>query len=394
MAEKKEAKDRKDASGEDAKGKGAKAKDAKGKEGPEGKDAKEARSAEEGAASPDIVMTSELREELEVLTSTQRAAVLMLLLGEQQAAEIIRYLNPKEVQALGAAMVSVADLSQAAVNIVLDDFVAMLKKQTNLGLGTGDYVEKVLKRALGEDKAASVLSRIMPGQGNKGLEILKWMDARSIAEMIRNEHPQVVAIILSVLEYDVAADVLNFLPPDARPEIMQRVASLETVQPSAMEELESIMKKQFSTSSSAKSSSFGGIKAAAKIMNFVKVDLEGQIMTQLTQLDADLTQKIQDNMFTFDNLTGVDNRAIQTLMRNVEPDMLMTALKGAPEYVKEKFFDNMSQRARVMFVDEMESKGPLRITDVEEAQKSIMRIARKLSDKGELVLSGRGDDFV
>jgi flagellar motor switch protein FliG len=386
MADKKDSKERKDAASTDPKGKGAKGKDAQ--------EGKEARGPEEGAASPDIMMTPELREELDALTSTQRAAVLMLLLGEQQAAEIIRYLNPKEVQALGAAMVSVADLSQAAVNVVLDDFVAMLKKQTNLGLGTGDYVEKVLKRALGEDKAASVLSRIMPGQGNKGLEILKWMDARSIAEMIRNEHPQVVAIILSVLEYDVAADVLNFLPPDARPEIMQRVASLETVQPSAMEELESIMKKQFSTSSSAKSSSFGGIKAAAKIMNFVKVDLESQIMVQLTRLDPDLTQKIQDNMFTFENLSAVDNRAIQTLMRNVEPDMLMTALKGAHEYVKDKFFDNMSARARVMFIDEMESKGPLRITDVEEAQKAIMRIARKLSDKGELVLSGRGDDFV
>lgn len=386
MADKKDPKEGKDGAVTDPKAKGA-----KGKDTPEGK---EARGSEEGAASPDIPMTAELREELDALTSTQRAAVLMLLLGEQQAAEIIRYLNPKEVQALGAAMVSVADLSQAAVNVVLDDFVAMLKKQTNLGLGTGDYVEKVLKRALGEDKAASVLSRIMPGQGNKGLEILKWMDARSIAEMIRNEHPQVVAIILSVLEYDVAADVLNFLPPDARPEIMQRVASLETVQPSAMEELESIMKKQFSTSSSAKSSSFGGIKAAAKIMNFVKVDLESQIMVQLTRLDPDLTQKIQDNMFTFENLSAVDNRAIQTLMRNVEPDMLMTALKGAHEYVKDKFFDNMSARARVMFIDEMESKGPLRITDVEEAQKAIMRIARKLSDKGELVLSGRGDDFV
>jgi flagellar motor switch protein FliG len=386
-----EKKDAKDAKAKDPKAKDPKAKDAKGKDG---RDPKEAKEVTEGSSSPDIVMTPELSEELEALTGTQRAAVLMLLLGEQQAAEIIRYLTPKEVQALGGAMVSVADLSQAAVNVVLDDFVAMLKKQTNLGLGTGDYVEKVLRRALGEDKAASVLSRIMPGQGNKGLEILKWMDARSIAEMIRHEHPQVVAIILSVLEYDVAADVLNFLSPESRPEIMQRVASLETVQPSAMEELESIMKKQFSSSSSAKSSSFGGIKAAAKIMNFVKVDLESQIMTQLTRLDPDLTQKIQDNMFTFENLSAVDNRAIQTLMRNVEPDMLMTALKGAQEYVKEKFFDNMSARARVMFIDEMESKGPLRITDVEEAQKSIMRIARKLSDKGELVLSGRGDDFV
>ena len=359
------------------------------KEADKGKDA-----AADPLAASAIPMTDELRQELDELTNTQRAAVLMLLLGEQQASEIIRYMNPREVQALGGAMVSVADLSQEAVNIVLDDFVATLKKQTSLGLGTGDYVEKVLKRALGEDKAASVLSRIMPGQGSKGLEILKWMDARSIADMIRSEHPQVIAIILSVLEYDVAADVLNFLPPESRPEILQRVASLETVQPSAMEELESIMKKQFSTNSSAKSSSFGGVKAAAKIMNFVKVDLESSIMSGLAALDAELMQKIQDNMFTFENLVGVDNRGIQVLMRNVEPDMLMTALKGAPEFVKEKFFDNMSSRARVMFIDEMEGKGPLRITDVEDAQKLIMRIARKLSDSGELVLAGRGDDFV
>jgi flagellar motor switch protein FliG len=285
-------------------------------------------------------------------------------------------------------------LSQEAVNVVLDEFVATLKKQTSLGLGTSDYVEKVLKRALGPDKAASVLGRIMPNQGSKGLEILKWMDARSIAEMIRGEHPQVTAIILSVLEYDVAADVLAFLDPAQRAEIMQRVASLETVQPSAMEELESIMKSQFSNNSSAKSSSFGGIKAAAKIMNFTKVDLESSVMKGLTDLDPDLTQKIQDNMFTFENLAGVDNRGIQTLMRAVEPDMLMTALKGAPEFVKEKFFDNMSSRARAMFIDEMEAKGPLRIADVEEAQKNIMRMARKMSDAGELMLVGRGDDFV
>jgi flagellar motor switch protein FliG len=172
------------------------------------------------------------------------------------------------------------------------------------------------------------------------------------------------------------------------------VASLETVQPTAMDELEEIMKKQFSNNSSAKSSSFGGVKAAAKIMNFVKVDLESTIMGGLEKIDADLMQKIQDNMFTFENLSAVDNRAIQILMRNVEPDLLMTALKGAPEYVKDKFFDNMSSRARVMFIDEMEAKGPLRLTDVEEAQKLIMRTARKLSDKGELVLAGRGDDFV
>ncbi|MEL0321415.1 MAG: flagellar motor switch protein FliG [Gammaproteobacteria bacterium] len=339
-------------------------------------------------------MTDALREEIEGLTSTDRAAVLLLLLGEQEAANIIKYMDPKEVQRIGAAMVSAADMSQEAVNYVLDEFVSTLKKQTSLGLGTSDYVEDVLKRALGEDKAASVMGRILPGQASKGLDILKWMDARAISDMVRNEHPQVIAIILSVLEFEVAADVLSFLPQAVRPEIMQRVAALETVQPAAMLELENIMKKQFSNNSSARSSSVGGVKQAAKIMNFVKVDMESQIMEGLSNLDEDIMLQIQDNMFTFENLVDVDNRAIQTIMRNVDQDLLMTALKGATEFVKEKFFDNMSSRARVMFIDDMEAKGPLRISDVEDAQKNIMRTARKLSDAGELVLAGRGDDFV
>ncbi|MFZ9735029.1 MAG: flagellar motor switch protein FliG [Burkholderiaceae bacterium] len=339
-------------------------------------------------------LSEAVQQELAELTSTQRAAVLMLLLGEQQAADIIRYMNPKEVQALGAAMTSVQDLSQEAVSAVLDEFINTIKKQTSLGLGSSDYVENVLKRALGEDKAASVLSRIMPGASSKGLEILRWMDARSIADMIRSEHPQVIAIILSVCDFDVAADVLAFLTPDIRPEVLRRVASLETVQPAAMQELEKIMKEQFSKSSSAKSSSFGGVKAAAKIMNFTKADLESSILGGLNALDPDIAMKVQDNMFSFENLVGVDNRSIQTLMRNVEQDMLMVALKGATEPVKEKFFGNMSGRARVMFIDEMEAKGPLRLTDVEDAQKSIMRLAKKLSDKGEIMLAGRGEDFV
>ncbi|QHJ89525.1 flagellar motor switch protein FliG [Aequoribacter fuscus] len=328
------------------------------------------------------------------MTSTEQAAIIVLLLGEQQASDIIKYLNPREVQALGSAMMSVADIPQESVNAVLDDFVQTIKKQTNLGLGTNEYVETVFKRALGEDKASTVLGRILPGASSKGLEILRWMDPRAITDMISGEHPQVIAIILSVLEYDIAADVLNFLPAEKRAEILQRVANLESVQPSAMEELERIMKQQFSSNSSAKSSSFGGVKTAAKIMNFVKVDLESKIMGDLSAIDEDIMLKIQDNMFTFDNLSMVDNKAIQVLMRNVDQDMLMVALKGAGEEVKEKFFGNMSQRARAMFVDDMESKGPMRISDVEDAQKTIMRLARKLSDAGELVLAGRGDDFV
>ncbi|MGB0408219.1 MAG: flagellar motor switch protein FliG, partial [Pseudomonadales bacterium] len=334
-----------------------------------------------------------LQAELEALSTTQRAAVLMLLLGEEQAASIIRYMDPKEVQALGAAMVSVGDISQEAVNAVLDDFISTFKKQTSLGLGTSDYVESVLRAALGEDKAASVLGRINPTSASKGLEILRWMDARAIAEMVQGEHPQVVAIILSVLENAVAADVLSFLPADARPEIVERVARLETVQPAAMEELEAIMRKQFASRSSSASSSFGGVKAAAKIMNLTKVDMESMIMKGVESLDADLAQAIQDNMLTFADLGSVDNRAIQTLLRNIEPDLLMVALKGADEIVRDKFMSNMSERARAVFLDDMEAKGPMRLSDVEDAQKKIMRQARKLSEAGELMLAA-GDDFV
>ena len=340
----------------------------------------------------DAEAAEKLRIEMSNISGAQRAAVLMLLLGEQQASEIIKFLNPGEVQALGGAMVAVSDVSQEAVNEILDDFVATIKKQSSLGLGTTDYVEKVFKRALGDDKAASVLGRILPGQSTKGLEILQWMDARSIADMIKTEHPQVTAIILSVLDHQVAADVLNFLPEETSTEIIQRVASLETVQPSAMQELESIMKLQFSTNTSSKSSSFGGIKAAAQIMNSTKTALEASIMKGLEDIDPELMMRIQDNMFTFENLNAVDNKGIQVLMRAVDNNQLMIAMKGASEEVKARFFDNMSERARGMFKDEMDAKGLMRLSDVEEAQKQIMRSARKLSDSGELVLGG--GDFV
>jgi flagellar motor switch protein FliG len=356
--------------------------------------ADKAEAKKDEASVAESLMSEETRNELAVLTRSERAAVILLLLGEEQAADIISYMSPREVQALGANMVSVADLSQEAVNVVLDDFISTIKKQTNLGLGTADYVQAVFTKALGEDKAATVLGRIMPGSSSKGLDILRWMDARSIGEMVVEEHPQVIAIILSVLEYDIAADVLNFIPAEVRAEVIQRVASLETIHPSAMEELENVMREQFSSNSSAKSSSFGGIKTAAKIMNFTKSEMESAIISGVTGIDEELALKIQDNMFTFENLSGLDNRSIQVLMRNIETDLLMTALKAADEEVKDKFMDNMSQRAKVMFIDEMEAKGPIRITDVEDAQKVILRIARKLSDSGDIVLAGRGDDFV
>lgn len=343
-------------------------------------------------ATEDVTETTQ--DKVDELLPAERAAVILLLLGEEQAAEIISFMSPREVQSLGVHMVGVADLSQEAINVVLDDFVSTIKQQTNIGLGTADYVTNVFTKALGGDKAASVLARIMPSSTSKGLDILQWMDARSIGEMVANEHPQIIAIILSVLEYDIAADVLNFIPAGVRGEVVHRVAALETVHPQAMLKLEAVMQEQFSSNSSAKASTFGGIKTAAKIMNFTKTDMETQILTKISTEDEELAMKIQDNMFTFENFDGLDNRSVQTLMRSIDSELLMTAVKGASEAVKEKFLSNMSQRARLMFLDDMEDKGPIRITDVEEAQKDILRIARRLSDAGDIVLAGRGDDFV
>ncbi len=343
----------------------------------------------------DLDKLSELaKNEIALLTSIERAAVLLLLLGEEQAANIIAFLSPREVQAIGTSMVAVADLSQETVDYILDEFIMTIRGQTSLGLGTMEYVSTVFNKALGEEKAATVLGRIMPGGvSSKGLEMLQWMDARSIGEMIGGEHPQVIAIVMSVLEHDAAADVLNYLPEKIRPEIVKRVANLETIHPNAMAQLEKIMKEQFH-STSAKASSFGGVKTAAKIMNYTKTEMESSIFTGLEGVDSELALAIQDNMFTFENLSALDNKSIQTLMRALEQDDLMTAVKGADEAVKDKFLDNMSQRAKVMFMDEMEAKGPVRITDVEDAQKLILRLARQMSDAGEIVLAGRGDDFV
>jgi len=337
---------------------------------------------------------SPLQAQFNVMSVTEKAAVIMLLLGEQQAADVIRFMAPREVNALGSAMVSVADLSQDLVNLVLDDFVSTLKTQTNLGLGTPNYVQNVFKRALGDEKAATVLGKIMPPASSKGLEILQWMDAKSIGEMINEEHPQVIAIILSVLEHDIAAEVLEYVSEAKRSEIIKRVASLDSVQPSAMAELEGIMAKQFTNNTSSKASSIGGVETAAKIMNFAKVDVESGVMSGVTKMDKELATQIQDRMLTFENMADIDNRSMQRLLRDVENDLLLSGLRGADEATKDKFLSNMSERARDLLLDDMEAKGPIRVSEVEAAQKAIMQIARKLSDDGEIMLAGAGEAFV
>ena len=331
----------------------------------------------------------------EALTGTQKSAILMMLLGEEEASEIIRNLSPKEVQHLGSAMYSVQGLDQDTVNKVLDEFLEIIKQQTSLGLGSDSYIRNVLTKALGTDKAQSVLGRITPTSSNRPIEILDWMDARAIAEMVLDEHPQIISLIISYLEPSVGADVMNMLPVDLQADVIRRVATLETVQPDALRELEMVMQQKFAANTSLRASQVGGVKAAAALMNFTQQDTEQRIMKVLGKDDKDLMQAIQENMFLFENLIESDDRSLQTLLRSVETEDIVVAMKGADEALRDKLFACMSSRAAANIMDEMEALGPVRLTEVQDAQKAIINVARRLSDEGAMVLAGRGgDDFV
>ncbi len=335
------------------------------------------------------------KEAFERLTGTQKSAILMMLIGEEEAAEILKNLSPREVQHLGAAMYSVQGLGQDLVNQVLDEFLAIIKEQTSLGLGAGNYIRNVLTKALGDDKAQSVLTRITPTSQERPIEILDWMDARSIAELVVDEHPQIIALIMSYLDAGLASDVLLSLPDELQPDVVYRVATLETVQPEALRELEDVMQRKFKSNATLRASQVGGVKAAAQIMNFTKQDTEALIMDVIGEEDRNLMQAIQESMFVFDNLLDSDDKSIQTLLRNVETEDLVLALKGADEPLRDKLLSCMSSRAAANLQDEMEALGPVRLTEVQDAQKRIINIARTMSDEGTIVLAGRGgDDFV
>ena len=340
-------------------------------------------------------MSEDERSQFERLTGTQKSAILMMLLGEDEASEIVRNLSPKEVQHLGTAMYSVQGLDQDTVNAVLDEFLAIIKAQTSLGMGAGNYIRNVMNKALGEDKAQSVLSRIAPSTSARPIEILDWMDARSIAELIIDEHPQIIALIISYLDAGQAADVLGLLPDALQSEIVRRIATLQTVGPDALAELENVMQSKFKANASLRAAKVGGVDAAARIMNFTKQNMEQRIMKDISRNDRELMQAITESMFVFDNLIMSDERSLQTLLRSVDNELLVLALKGADEPLREKLFSCMSKRAAANIVDEMEALGPVRLTEVQTAQKEIINVARRMSDEGTIVLAGRGgDDFV
>lgn len=326
-------------------------------------------------------------------SGVDRAAIFLLSLGETDAAQILRHMGPKEVQKVGSAMAAMANVSREQVQVILGDFIETVDNQTALGVGSEDYIRKVMVDALGEEKAGSLIDRILLGRNTKGLESLKWMDARAVAEIIRLEHPQIMAIVLSYLDSDHAAAVLGYLPERVRVDVLMRIATLDGIQPAALAELDEIMERQFSgNNSNVKSSSVGGVKAAANILNFVDSAVEGEIMELIKDSDAELGQKIQDLMFVFDNLIDVDDQGIQALLREVSSDNLIIALKGADEGVREKIFKNMSKRAAEMLRDDLEAKGPVRLSEVETAQKEILAIARRMAEAGDIVLGGKGTE--
>jgi len=324
------------------------------------------------------------------LNGVQRAAVLLMAMGSENAAEVLKHLNPKEVQSLGAAMATLENVNKATMSSVMDDFIAEVSNQTSVGIGQEDYIREMMVNALGQDKANSMIDRILLGSGNKGLESLKWMDARSVAEVIRLEHPQIISIVLSYLEPDQSAEVLKMLPERARPDILMRVAALEGIPPAALQELDKIMEKQFSGNQNVSQNTMGGYKTAANILNFMESSIEGAIMDTIAEHDQDMQEGISELMFVFDNLNDVDDRGIQALLREVSTDSLTLALKGADEDLKEKILKNMSKRAAEMLREDMEARGPVRLSEVEIAQKEIISTARRLAEEGDIVLGGSG----
>ena len=327
------------------------------------------------------------------LDPSERASLLLLALGQERASAVLKHMGPKEVQMIGTTMAGLGNITPEMVDVVLEEFITTIKNQTALGMDSDEYIRNMLTDALGADKASSIIDRILLGKNSKGIEQLKWMDARSIADLVRLEHPQIVAIILSLLDSDQAAEVLGYLPENMRTDLIMRIATLEGVQPAALRELDSIMEKQLTGGSdNVKSSSLGGVDTAANILNFSDSSISEVLMEEINDTNADLGQQIQDKMFVFYDLKEVDERGIQTLLREVSTDQLLLALRGVDDELKDKIFGNMSKRAAEMLRDDLEAAPPTKLSEVEEAQKDILGIAKKLADSGEISLLGGGGD--
>jgi len=332
--------------------------------------------------------------QLPTLPRLEAAAVLLLSLGEADAAQILKHMGPKEVHRVGSTMASLTNITQEQVEAVLIEFIEEVGRQTGMGIGSDQYIKNMLNEALGEDKASGLIDRILVGGNTTGLDTLKWMEGRAVAELIRYEHPQIQAIVVSYLEPDQAAEVLGILDEKVRLDVMMRVASLDSIQPQALQELNDILEKQFSGNTATATSKIGGVKTAADIMNFMESSIEGDLMDNIKEIGSDLGSEIEALMFVFDNLKDVDDRGIQTLLREVSSEVLIVALKGADTDLQEKIFNNMSKRAAELLRDDLEAKGPVKVSEVEASQKDILTIARRLADSGEIALGGSGEEMI
>jgi len=326
------------------------------------------------------------------LEGAEKAAILLLSLSEEDAAQILKHLEPKQVQQVGTVMAAMEDFTQEKITAVHKQFIHEIQNFSTIGFQSEDFVRKALTAALGEDKAGNLIDQIVMGGASKGLDSLKWMDSKQVANIIRNEHPQIQTIVLSYLEPEQSAEIMTQFTDKVRLDLMMRIANLEEVQPAALQELNEIMEKQFAGQAGAQAAKMGGLKAAADIMNYLDTNIEGLLMDSMRESDEEMSQQIQDLMFVFENLADVDDRGMQAILREVEQDALMKAIKGADEALKEKFLGNMSKRAAEMLADDLEAMGPVRVSEVEVAQKEILAVARRLSDSGEIMLGGGGGD--
>jgi flagellar motor switch protein FliG len=325
-------------------------------------------------------------------TGLENAAILLMSLGEEEASEVFKHLSPKEVQRLGETIARMKAVTRERVDNVLQDFEDIAAAEHMIVADSNEYVKAVLRKALGEDKANLLIDRIMQGNDTTGIESLKWMDPSSVAELLRNEHPQIVAAILVHLEFDQASDVLKLFAERQRNEVMVRIATLDGIQPLALRDLNEVMSKVLAGGDRSKKSSLGGVKTAAEILNMLGSSVETSVLDFVREADADLAQKIMDNMFTFDDVEKIDDKGIQSLMKEVQSESLVIALKGATPALREKIFKNMSTRAAETLREDLESRGPVRLSEVEAEQKEMLKIIRRLVDEGQIVLAGGGDD--
>jgi flagellar motor switch protein FliG len=322
----------------------------------------------------------------------EKSAILLVTLGEDHAAEVLKLLGPREVQKLGHAMAGLKTVPRARVETVVDEFLTATAEQSALHVDTDNYIRTVLNKALGDDKAANLISRILHGGETSGIEGLKWMDASTVSDLIKNEHPQIIATILVHLEHDHASEILSLFPERLRNDVVLRIATLEGIQPQALKELNDAMLQLLSGSANIKKTAMGGARTVAEILNFSGSAEETSVIEAIKEYDPDLAQRILDEMFVFENLLDLDDRSVQMLLREIQSDALVTALKGASEPLREKIFKNMSQRAAEMLREDLESRGPVRLSEVEAEQKEILKVVRRLADEGQIVLGGAGGE--